>query len=466
MTEKNLEVAEFLKNESIFNVLEMNVLESLSLLFHETVCGPGHIVFREGQEPDGLYVIKSGSVAVLQGSPAKVLAYLTAGECFGEMAVIKDGPRNATVRVPEEATVLRLPGAALKEVAHQFPALTSKITEIIEKRSSGRVSFKPPGLQGNLAFFDLPTVIQTIVGSRQNGVLTLYGRGGRKVGRMILKNASISAASFDHLRGEHALYELMNSSDPLDFTFDRLETADSEIDAELSKRPPHMLMIEGARRADELPKLMKSVGWPSSIYEQLKTVPDLASLGTERRELLRSMWNLVEMGCNTDSICKQLPADRYAILTLLEEILNLNWVKKVPGPKVTDELKRRTGQIAKPNLEDLKKQAMGVSSRTEKRTGTMEHPAELVRVINSFNAVSSNLGMLYGKLEVRMVLQEALAKVSKIFPTLSGLRIHIDNPCLDMRGVSSEFSESPDTIAGILLLGNYLMDLLVRMQNI
>lgn len=463
MTEKNVEAAEFLKNHSIFQVLDRNVLESLSLLFTEIVCGPGHIIFSEGDEPDGLYVIRSGSVAVLQGkSPPKVLAYLTAGECFGEMAIVQDNPRNATIRVPEEATVMRLPTAALREVTRKFPAVTSKITDIINKRSAASGTFKPPGLQGNLAFFDLPTVIQTVVGSRQNGVLSLYGSSGRVVGRLILLKSQIAKASYDHLSGEHALYELMNSSDPLDFTFDQIEVDESDLDNDLKRRPPHMLMIEGARRADELPKLMASVGWPNSIYVQCK-VPDLASFSGEKKDLVRTLFSLIEMGCNTESICKQLAYDRYAILAALDEVLNAQWVKKESGPKVADEMRRRTGQISKPNLAELKNLTMKGDTKS---TGPVDGPFELVKVINSFNGFSTNLGILYGKVEVRMVLQEALAKASKMVPVLSGLRVHIDSPCLDMRGASAEFSSSPDSIAGILLLGNYLMDLLVKMQNI
>lgn len=463
--EKNIGVAEFLKNQSIFQVLDINVLESLSVLFNEIVCGPGHIIFSEGDKPDGLYVIKSGSVAVLKGkSPAKVIAYLTAGECFGEMAELQDTPRTATIRVPEEAVLLRLPTASLREITRKFPAVTDKIADIINKREAASNKFKPPGLQGNLAFFDLPTVIQTVVASRQNGILSLYGRGGRTVGRLVLSKTMIASASFDHLKGEYALYELMNSSDPLDFTFEPVDIDETQFDKELSRRPPHMLLIEGARRADELPKLLKSVGWPSSLYVQLKTVPDLASFGQDKRELARQLWNLIEMGCNADSICKQVPYDRYAILSVLDEIINAKWVKREDGPKVTDELRRRTGQFSKPTAQDLKDWAEG--KRMDKTSSTMEGPFELVKVINSLNAMTTNMGMLYGKVEVRMLLQEALAKATRIFPVLSGLKVHIDSPCLDMRGASADFSSSSDSVAGLLLLGNYLMDLLVKMQNL
>ncbi len=461
LTEKNLELAEFLKTQSIFQVLEQSVVESLSVLFSEIVCGPGQIIFREGDAPDGLYVVKSGSVAVLKEK--KVIAYLTAGECFGEMAIVQETPRTATIRVPEEAIVLRLPTSALKEVTRNFPAITEKITDVIERRSQGRTTFKPPGLQGNLAFFDLPTVIQTVISSKQDGILSLYGRTGRTIGKLILKASSIADASFDHLKGEHALYELLNSTEPLDFTFDQMDCNDTEADKNLIRRPPHMLLIEGARRADELAKLLENVGWPGAMYIQLKTVPDLAQF-PERKDLLRSLWNLIEMGCNTESICRQIPYDRYSILSILDEILNLKWVRMEAGPKATDEIKRRTGQYSKPNLQELMKKSSGTAKSTS--SISMDKPLELVRVINSFNGISTNLGTLYGKVEVRMILLEALAKAVRVFPVLQGLKVHIDSPCLDMRSASSEFSESPDSVAGILLLGNYLMDLLVKMQNL
>lgn len=463
LTERNLEIAEFLKHHSIFHVLDTGVLESLSPLFAEIVCGPGHIVFAEGDPADGLYVIKSGNVAVIKGK-SRVVAYLTAGECFGEMAEAHDAPRNATIRVPEEAVVLRLPTTALREVTSKFPAVASKIAETISERAATTSTFKPPGLQGNLAFFDLPTIIQTVIASRQEGVLSLYGRSGRVVGRLILRNSTIAAASFDHLRGENALYDLMNGSDPLDFTFDQVKTDDEEADSDLNGRPPHMLLIEGARRADELPRLIRATGWPSSVYHQLVTVPDLASFGAERRGFFRSVWALVEMSAGTDAICRALPFDRFTVLSGLNDLLIANMVKRVDGPKATDELRRKTGQYKKPTLQEIMNYAAG--QPVQKNSGAVDGPFELVKVINSFNGFSTNLGVLYGKVEVRMLLQEALAKASRTFPVLKGLRVHIDSPCLDMRGASAEFASSPDSISGLLLIGNHLMDLVLKMQNL
>lgn len=458
--EKSREIADFLKNQSIFQVLDKNILESLSSLFTEIECGPGRLIFKEGDPPDALYVVKSGSVAVLQSKPQqRVITYLTAGECFGEMAIVQDAPRNATIRVPEEAIVLRLPVAAFRELSKRFPAISTEITDVISRRSVGSTPFKAPGLQGNLAFFDLPTVIQTVISSRQNGMLSLFGRNGRIVGSLVIKNGAIATAAFDQLRGEYALYELMMSSDPLDFTFDRQQVPTGEVDLELLRRPPHMLMIEGARRADELPKLMKDVGYPNSTYAPLKSVPDISKFG-ERKDQVRTLWTLIEMGGTSETICKQMTVDRYAALSIIDEMIKSGMLGVEPGRKITEEYRRRTAQVMKPKLD-----GSAVALDSPKLDELTDSPSELLKIVNAFNAVTTNLGLVYGKMEVRMLLMEALKKASKLFPVLAGLRVHVDTPCLDLRGASAEFSGSANSIGAILLVSNLFLELLIKMQN-
>ena len=67
-------------------------------------------LFMEGDKSDGLYLIRKGSVMVsrLLGGKEVVLSYVSAGNYVGEMALVQDAPRSATVRaaVPTEAIVL------------------------------------------------------------------------------------------------------------------------------------------------------------------------------------------------------------------------------------------------------------------------------------------------------------------------------------------------------------------------
>ena len=70
----------------------------------------GEALFSEGDKADGLYLIRRGSVMVshLLGGREVVISYVSAGNYVGEMALMMDAPRSATVRaaVPTEAIVL------------------------------------------------------------------------------------------------------------------------------------------------------------------------------------------------------------------------------------------------------------------------------------------------------------------------------------------------------------------------
>jgi Fe-S-cluster-containing hydrogenase component 2 len=85
--------------------------------------GGGEILFKEGDASDGVYLIRRGSVMisrVLAGREV-VLSYLAAGNYIGEMALLTDTPRSATVKAAVTTEAVVLNSEAFKRVLGRNP---------------------------------------------------------------------------------------------------------------------------------------------------------------------------------------------------------------------------------------------------------------------------------------------------------------------------------------------------------
>jgi hypothetical protein len=420
MGAENQELVDFLKDRSILKVLDERVLYGIAKLFEEIHCGPGQVVFKEGDLADAFYIIRDGSVQVQQND--KVIAYLTTGDCFGEMGLLHDSERNATVRVPEEAHILRLPRKAFMELQNYFPEVTNEVTKVINRRLAGKLPFSSPGLQGNLAFFDLPTVIQTVVGSRQTGVISLRGRGAKLVAQVYVKQGKLTHASFSHLTGEYALFELLTRNEPLDFVFEQMRDLDSSqpTDKVLSAKEPHMLLIEGARRSDELPNLMRTLGWPDALFRHKIKNPDYAkTVSNENATLARKIWLLLEVGLSLQDLTAKLPADRFAVLSTIQEMLD--------GAMITS----------------------GTTEEHPIPVVPMQQAPQVATMVTALNEVSINLATIIGKERVREIMSKALQESSRRFANLSSLKMHPENVTLDVRSASPDVSGSDTSVRSV-----------------
>jgi CRP-like cAMP-binding protein/di/tricarboxylate transporter len=99
----------------------------------------GRVIVREGDPPDGFYVINAGWVDVVAGAPPEGGAAVTSlgpGEVFGEMALLADSPRTASVVARGEVTVWRLPRARFDALLAQERAIARSIEQALSRRLS------------------------------------------------------------------------------------------------------------------------------------------------------------------------------------------------------------------------------------------------------------------------------------------------------------------------------------------
>jgi hypothetical protein len=114
-----------LRHVSLFQPLTLkelvNVMNRLSSKTQEA----GAIIIREGDPGDGLYVILEGSVAVTRGGSE--IALLGAGTHFGEMALLNDRPRSATVSARTRVRLMKMDRAGFHELLTHHAPLAIKL---------------------------------------------------------------------------------------------------------------------------------------------------------------------------------------------------------------------------------------------------------------------------------------------------------------------------------------------------
>jgi CRP/FNR family cyclic AMP-dependent transcriptional regulator len=106
----------------LFAGISAESMERLAAVTGEQDFGAGQFIVRQGQVGTGLYVILSGSVKVLHGSDE--LVRLGRGEFFGELSVIDQQPRNASVQAAEPTEVLALASWDLLALLETDPQLS------------------------------------------------------------------------------------------------------------------------------------------------------------------------------------------------------------------------------------------------------------------------------------------------------------------------------------------------------
>jgi CRP-like cAMP-binding protein len=97
----------------------------------------GEVIVREGETASGCFLIASGRVEVVKAEESPhptVLGTLNAGEIFGEMAVIDDHPRSASVRAIEETECVAIGRTEFLEALQRRPQIAVRMLPVLVQR--------------------------------------------------------------------------------------------------------------------------------------------------------------------------------------------------------------------------------------------------------------------------------------------------------------------------------------------
>lgn len=114
--------------------------ESMQRLVHEVELvqlEPGQVLFREGDAGDALYVVADGSVSVIAEGPPRVeLTNVGEGEFFGEIALVTDEVRNATIEAHPQtgAQLLAIARDVIGNLVEEEPGVLQALLRFLRDR--------------------------------------------------------------------------------------------------------------------------------------------------------------------------------------------------------------------------------------------------------------------------------------------------------------------------------------------
>ena len=130
-----LAAAEALAATPLFSGLSQEALESLVAELMLVQLEPDEVLFHEGDPGDALYVIVEGELAVqAEGPPRVEMARLGPGSFIGEVALMTDQPRSATVSAIGVAELLRIDRATLKRVLAMHGEVLTSVLRFVRDR--------------------------------------------------------------------------------------------------------------------------------------------------------------------------------------------------------------------------------------------------------------------------------------------------------------------------------------------
>jgi NTE family protein len=106
----------------------------------------GDILFREGDPADALYMLVSGALGVsVQGDHGEQrrIARISPPETIGEMALISNAPRSATVTALRDSVLLKLTRSAFERLAGRWPSVMLYLSKLLADRLRATTRSQP-----------------------------------------------------------------------------------------------------------------------------------------------------------------------------------------------------------------------------------------------------------------------------------------------------------------------------------
>ena len=125
-----------LRSVPLFGFLDEEFLEHLRQSVELVSYNQNQVICKEGEEADAFYLIRSGMVRVSNSLPGgeMVRTYLSRGEYFGEIGLLRSIKRTATCTALDAVDLVKIPATEFKAMLEKFPAVRSQLEKVAAAR--------------------------------------------------------------------------------------------------------------------------------------------------------------------------------------------------------------------------------------------------------------------------------------------------------------------------------------------
>ena len=132
-----MSAADVLSRVPLFAGLDAKTVEALAGFTFSRTFEPGDLIVEEGRTGNGMFIVVSGSAEVIKGlktGQPRVVATLGANEPIGEMALLGEWPRTASVRALEKTECLGIDRWIFLDHLSKEPMLALRLLQILALR--------------------------------------------------------------------------------------------------------------------------------------------------------------------------------------------------------------------------------------------------------------------------------------------------------------------------------------------
>ena len=128
--------AELLKDLPLFSKVDLAKLKLLAFTSERLTYEENEIVFNEGDEGDAAYIILDGTavVSIAQGSKSLELDRIKRGGFVGDISLLCDVPRTATITAKDALTTLQIKKDTFFNLIAEFPEIAIEMMRVLASR--------------------------------------------------------------------------------------------------------------------------------------------------------------------------------------------------------------------------------------------------------------------------------------------------------------------------------------------